>query len=150
MPHPNIPDELIDAAHRMKETLTHNVETQTAKLNDLRQQITDIDGFLNTLQRLHAGAAFSPQDDHNSRYSGNAWPNASKGETMKDLVERIAEQLLNEASVVPTAKIVEFLSEKGIKIGGKDPKANIAAILCKSPKFENSRTERGWKLKKTE
>lgn len=148
MPLPSIPNELIDAAHRMKATLTQDLEAQTAKLNDLRQQITDIDGFLNTLQRLHVGAACSPQDDHNDGYSGSAWPDAKKSETMKDLVERIAEQLLNQASVVPTAKIVEFLSEKGIRIGGKDPKANVAAILCKSTKFVNSRTERGWMLNK--
>jgi hypothetical protein len=68
----------------------------------------------------------------------------SKGKKIEDLLKVFFNS--NNNQLTRLSDLYVYLSEKGVRIGGKNPNSTLSAHLSNSNCFESDRT-RGWRLK---
>lgn len=71
---------------------------------------------------------------------------SSRGRTMEETEEKVAQLLSELKRPVPTRELVMFLAERGYEVGGQEPVSTLSARLSRSQRFVSDR-KYGWMTK---
>jgi hypothetical protein len=124
-----------------KQTIISEISTCVAKHAQLKQELSDIEGFLRIF------SCISLQDSIQPEISSVALSNLPEKTTKRnktELIARSAIDFLSDGQVLSTSQILEKLAQRGILVGGKNQAANLSAILSKTEQIVNSRAAKGW------
>ncbi len=127
-----------------KQAIVAEIALLGCKQTELKQQLTDIDGFLRTCGRIAPNGEISPEEAIAS--TTTQLPHIKKP-NKQEIVAKAAIDILSEGDVFTTNQILDQLASRGISVGGKNPSGNLSSMLSKTTEIVNSRSAKGWMLR---
>jgi len=136
---PNSSVTIYKQAQTQKTVILAEMAALESKQAELKQQLSDIDGFLRTFARW----GLLPREEIVVEK-----PLSSKIKPLnkQSHVAKAAREMLANGTIMTTNQILDALANYGLVIGGENPAGNLSAILSKSSDISYSRAAKGWLL----
>ena len=140
---PNDHAELLTKVQALKQRILHDIADCSSKLNALKQELDDAEGFLRTYGSITSSVERPQRLNANSDA-----PSKERPRTKQQRVVEAAMALLRlDGLVLTTEQILNRLAEQDIRIGGTNELANLSAMLSRANGLKHSRAAGGWLLK---
>lgn len=141
-------ESILQQVHRDLQTARENVVVKERQLAEAKAEMADLEGFVRTFER-YSGKADAPAAETERRKNKDRGV-PERGTQARMLVDTCIDAIHDKGSPMKIGDLLDVVLDKGLTLGGKDQKSNLAGYLSRDPRVESRGRSIGWDIVETE
>ena len=139
---------ILQQVHRDLQTARETVAVKERELASARMEMADLEGFVRTFER-YSDKVDVPASSAERRRN-KEWGVPELGTQARKLVDTCIEAIREKGVPIKIGDLLDIVLEKGLTLGGRDQKSNLAGYLSRDPRVESRGRSIGWDIIETE
>ncbi len=141
-------ESILQQVHRDLQTARGTVSKKERELAEARSEMADLEGFVRTFERYSGKADAPVPSEERRKNKEHGVP--ERGTQARMLVDTCIDAIRDQGEPIKIGDLLDVVLAKGLTLGGKDQKSNLAGYLSRDPRVESRGRSIGWDVVETE